>query len=156
MANYRRVFLDGYSYFLTVVTHRRNPILVEHIDILRESFRESKRFYHYSIDSIVVLPDHFHMIITPQEPQDYPKIIKSIKYNFTKRYKQDDIEQSSSRHKREMRAVWQKRYYEHTIRDDRDYERCLEYIYHNPLKHEYISDGEDWKYSSFYRGLKHI
>ena len=75
MANYKRVFLNGYSYFITVVTHRRNMILIENIDILRESFCESKRFYLYEIDAIVILPDHLHMIITPQNAKDYPKII---------------------------------------------------------------------------------
>ncbi len=150
MANYKRVFLDGYSYFITVVTHRREPILIDNIDILRESFRESKRFYKYKIEAIVILPDHFHMIIRPQNSKDYPNIIKSIKYNFTKNYHKDEVEQSISRYKRGMRAVWQKRYYEHTIRDEEDYIRCLEYIYHNPLKHNYVSDAKEWRYSSFF------
>ena len=150
MANYKRVFLDGYSYFLTVVTHRRNMILIENIDILRDSFRESKKFYNYKINAIVILPDHFHMIITPKNAKDYPKIIKSIKYNFTKRYNGNEIEQSESRYRRDMRGIWQKRYYEHTIRDEKDYIRCMDYIYNNPIKHGYVSDINNWRYSSFH------
>jgi len=82
MANYKRLFLAGHSYYLTVVTYRRKPLLVEHIELLRESFRESKRYYCYEINAIVVLPDHIHMIITPEISTDYPKIVRAIKYNF--------------------------------------------------------------------------
>ncbi|MDY0195173.1 MAG: transposase [Sulfurovaceae bacterium] len=150
MANYRRIFLDGYSYFITVVTHGRKPILIEHIDLLRESFRESKRYYSYSIGAISVMPDHFHMIITPHNAKDYPKIIKSIKYNFTKRYQsEDDVLQSFSRYKRKMQPIWQKRYYEHTIRDQNDWDKKIDYIKNNPIKHGLAEVWSDWKYSSF-------
>ena len=152
MATYKRVFLQGYSYFFTIVTHQREPILLDNIEILRESFRESKQFFTYSIDAIVVLPEHLHMILTPQNVEEYPRIIKSIKYNFSKKYHpNEELEQSMSRHKRAMKSVWQKRYYEHTIRDEEDYHRCLEYIQNNPLKHGYTQEGEEWKYSSFYK-----
>lgn len=72
MPNYKRVFEDGYSYYLTVVTHRRNPILIENITLLRQSFAVSMQKYSYRIEAIVVLPDHFHMIITPQNVKEYP------------------------------------------------------------------------------------
>ena len=153
MARYKRIFLDGYSYFLTVVTHRRLPILIENIELLREGFRESKHYYSYRIDAIVVLPDHFHIIITPEKSTDYPHIIKAVKYNFSKHYhpeKCNDPEQSASRHKRGLRAIWQKRYYEHTIRDEKDLLRCLEYMRHNPVKHRYVAYENDWQYSSFH------
>jgi putative transposase len=130
-----------------MVTHRRNPLLVEYIDLLRKSFRESKRYYHYGIDAIVVLPDHIHMIITPENVEEYPRIIKAIKYNFSRQINIAE-EQSASRHRRKMKPVWQKRYYEHTIRDERDYRRCIEYIQNNPLKHHHITNGEEWKYIS--------
>ena len=150
MAKYKRLFLDGYSYYITIVTHRRLPILIDNIEILRDSFRESKKYFLYNIDAIVILPDHLHMIITPKNVKDYPKIIQAIKYNFTKRYNISiDIEQSMSRHKHKQKAVWQKRYYEHTIRNDKDYDSCVEYIRLNPLKHQYIKNEEIWKYSSF-------
>ena len=67
MADYKRLFLDGYSYYLTIVTHKRMPLLIEHIEALRESFRESKQHYSYTINAIVILPDHLHMIITPDD-----------------------------------------------------------------------------------------
>jgi len=150
MANYKRLFLDGYSYYFTIVTHRREPILIDNIALLRESFQESKIHYIYSIDAIVVLPDHLHMIITPTNVNEYPKILHAIKYNFSKRFNNHEyIEQSSSRDKRKIKPVWQKRYYEHTIRDEKDYLRCIEYIRTNPIKHNYIDNDEVWEYSSF-------
>ena len=66
MPNYKRRFQHGYTYFLTIITHTRNPILIENIELLRESFRQSKKKYKYDIDAIVILPDHIHMLITPQ------------------------------------------------------------------------------------------
>jgi REP element-mobilizing transposase RayT len=106
MANYKRIFLDGYSYFITVVTYERRPILIDNIDFLRESFRQTKKYYHFYINEIIIMPDHFHMIITPSNATDYPKIIKSIKYGFTKLYQCDaGISQSLSRKKDGMQPV---------------------------------------------------
>lgn len=82
MANYKRVFEDGYSYYLTMVTHRRNPILTENIALLRKSFAVSKQKYDYNIDAIVILPDHIHMIITPKYAKEYPFIVRAIKLIF--------------------------------------------------------------------------
>lgn len=152
MSNYKRIFLNGYSYYLTVVTHQRNPILLDNIGLLRESFRMSKTKYRYSIDAIVILPDHFHMIITPDIPTEYPKIIRSIKYHFSKHLDKSyyaHLEQSLSRQKRGSKAIWQKRYYEHTIRNEKDYREKLTYMYHNPVKHQYVTDANTWEYSSF-------
>jgi len=147
MADYKRLFLEGHSYYITIVTHRRNPILVENIEALRESFRESKRYYRYSIDAIVVLPDHIHMIITPQVASEYPKIIRAIKYNFSTKV-QSVTEQSIARYKKGMNPVWQQRYYEHTIRNEKDYLRCIEYMQNNPIKHGLVDNGTKWKYTS--------
>ena len=149
MANYKRFFMDGHSYYITIVTYERKPFLIDNIELLRESFRESKRYYQYSIDAIVILPDHIHMIITPKDCLEYPKIIHAIKYNFSKRYEmKEDFFQSDSRNRRQMRAVWQKRYYEHTIRNEKDYLRCVEYIRINPIKHQYVENEEKWEYMS--------
>jgi putative transposase len=148
MADYKRIFLEGYSYYLTIVTHQRSPILIEHIETLRESFRESMRYYQYHIDAIVILPDHLHMIISPEQAKTYPKIIRAIKYNFSTKVKHNQ-EQSMARHKKGMNPVWQKRYYEHTIRDEKDYLRCIEYMRDNPVKHGLVEDPKEWKHSSF-------
>jgi len=152
MSNYKRLFLEGHSYYLTFVTYERNPILIENIELLRESFRESKKYFNYKIDAIVILPDHVHMIITPKNSLDYPKIIQAIKYNFSKRYEErDEFFQSHSRNKRKMRAVWQRRYYEHTIRDEKDWLEKMDYMRTNPIKHKLVENLKDWQYSSFSR-----
>jgi len=154
MSNYTRIFLDGYRYFITIVTHARNPMLTDNIELLRESFAVSKMKYDYRIDAIVVLPDHIHMIITPKIATDYPKIIRAMKYHFSKYLEEkyyEHLEQSNSRWERGSKPIWQKRYYEHTIRNEKDYLEKMEYIQCNPIKHNLVKDMEDWEYSSFYK-----
>ena len=140
MSNYKRVFLDGFSYFLTVVT------------LLRESFRVSRSKYNYEIDAIVIMPDHFHMIVTPVISTDYPDIIKTIKQHFSEycdeKYFQH-LYQSNSRNAKGYKPVWQKRFYEHTIRDEKDYKIRLDYIHYNPVKHGLAGRVSDWEFSSF-------
>ncbi len=84
MPNYRRVFLNGYCYFLTVVTHKRNPILIDNITLLRESFKVSKEKYNYDIEAVVILKDHFHLMIRPEIAKQYPCIIRQIKQYFSR------------------------------------------------------------------------
>ena len=154
MANYKRIFLDGYSYFITVVTHSRSPILLENMELLRDAFRESKLKYNYRIEAIIILPDHFHMIISPQNAKEYPKIISSIKRYFTRHCDPkyyESVEQSDSRIKRGLKPVWQKRFYEHTIRNEKDFQEKLKYMYENPVKHLYTHDPKQWEYSSFHK-----
>ena len=156
---YRRIFENGYSYFLTLVTHERKPILIEHIEDLRQAFVYSKRNYEYKIDAIVVLPDHLHMIIRPKRADEYPKIISNIKRAFvyrtvgrgvpTPKIKDPKIELSPSKYKRKHAGIWQERYYEHTIRDEKDWLEKMEYIKFNPVKHQWVEDIRDWQYSSF-------
>jgi len=156
MANYKRIYLKNYSYYLTMVTQYRQPILIENIELLRDSFRRSKRKYDYKIDAIVILPDHIHMIITPQNPRDYSKIITYIKrsfiYGLDKELKAEaKTNLTSSTYQRQHSGIWQKRFYEHTIRDQEDFNRIKEYIQTNPIKHALVKDIKDWKYSSFYK-----
>ena len=154
MPNYRRRFQHGYTYFITIITYTRNPILIENIELLRESFRQSKKKFKYDIDAIVILPDHIHMLITPQIATDYPKIISSIKAYFSKHCDKKyyaHLEQSMSRDKKRYKPIWQKKYYEHTIRDEFDMYFHLNYIEQNPVKHGLVGEAFCWEYSSFYR-----
>ena len=149
--------MNGYSYFITVVTHERNPILIKNIALLRESFFVSKQKYNYTIDAIVILPDHFHVIITPKYPDDYPHIIRTIKQHFSRYCPEIDIahiHQSWSREKKGYSLVWQKRFYEHTIRNEKDLIEKMQYMHNNPVKHGYIDEVDKWEYSSFYRKKK--
>jgi putative transposase len=157
MPNYKRVFIDGYCYFLTVVTHKRNPILIDNIDLLRKSFKQSKKKYNYDIKAIVILPDHFHMIILPARAIEYPKIISVIKQCFSSqcdpRFYQH-LTQSKSRIQAGYKPIWQKKYYEHTIRNDDNYKTRFDYIHYNPVKHEYVKQVKVWLASSFHRSVK--
>jgi len=154
MSNYKRLYLDGYSYFITIVTQGRNPILIDNIALLRDSFRRSKQRYDYHIDAITVLPDHLHMIITPKNPQDYSKIITHIKrsfvYGLDTNLKEEAKEKlTTSSYNRKLSGIWQKRFYEHTIRNEKDWLEKMGYIQHNAVKHAYVNTWEAWEYSSF-------
>ena len=149
---YKRVFLDGYDYFITVVTYERNPILIEKIPLLRESFKYAKSKFVFDIDAVVILPDHFHMIIRVDRAEDYPKIVGSIKRYFSKKCNPvfyEHLTQSQSRTNQGYKPVWQKRFYEHTIRDEKEYRTRLDYIHFNPVKHGYVNVVKQWQYSSF-------
>jgi putative transposase len=152
--NYRRIYADGYSYFLTMVTHKRKPLLVENIELLRYAFKLSKKKYEYRIDAIVVLPDHIHMIMTPKVSTEYSQIISSIKRSFVygldaKIKEEAKAEISDSKYKRSHAGIWQERFYEHTIRDEKDWLEKMEYIQYNPLKHGLVENVNDWEYTSF-------
>jgi putative transposase len=154
MSNYKRLYLQNYSYYLTVVTQNRQPILINNIELLRDSFRRSKRKYNYEINAIVILPDHIHMILTPKNPKDYSKIIAHIKRSFSYGLDRQTKENSkfnlsASSYRRNLSGIWQKRFYEHTIRDEDDYNKIINYIYTNPIKHGLVQNIKDWKYSSF-------
>jgi len=156
---YRRIFANGYSYYLTLVTHQRKPILIDNIEQLRQAFRYSKKNYDYTIDAIVILPDHLHMIITPKKAKEYPKIITNIKRAFvyqtvgrglrTPTIKNVKTNLTPSKYKRSHAGIWQERYYEHTIRNEKDLLEKMAYIKNNPIKHALVDDIKDWKYSSF-------
>ena len=151
MANYKRLFLNGYSYYITIVTHQRNPILIENIELLRESFNYDKSLFSFRIEAIVILPDHIHMIISLNNAKDYPKIISSMKRYFSKNCNPqlyEDISQSHHREKMGYLPVWQKRFYEHTIKNEKDYRTKLQYIHNNPVKHGLVNNIHDWKHCS--------
>ena len=154
MSNYKRLFLHNYSYFITIVIQGKRPILIDNIELLRNSFKRSKTRYAYHIDAIIILPDHIHMIITPRNANEYPKIISHIKrsfvYGLDKKYKDEaKMMLSYSSYLRKLSGIWQKRFYEHTIRDEKDWLEKINYIQHNAVKHGLVDDWNQWEYSSF-------
>ena len=156
MSNYTRIYLEGFSYYLTIVTQNRQPILIENIELLRESFRRTNKRYEYSIEAIVILPDHIHMIIRPKIPTEYSKIVTYIKRDFLYQLNNHLKEEAkrnltASTYNRQHSGIWQRRFYEHTIRDEKDFLKIAEYIRTNPIKHGLIENINDWKYSSFYK-----
>jgi putative transposase len=132
---------------------RRSRTLVNHIGALRAAFRSTRLAHPFTIDAVVVLPDHFHIIMTlPAGDSDYPNRWKLIKRRFTTAVAKAGVE--IARHRNGEHALWQRRYWEHTIRDDRDFERHVDYIHFNPIKHGLVTRVRDWPHSSFHRYLR--
>ncbi len=159
MTNYRRAFIENSYVFITVVTFNRHPILIDNIDLLKESIRNSQKYFNYQIIGLVILPEHFHIIIKPNIIHEYPRIIASIKYyfsrnsNLTIHYSSHQTLNNSQLKKRE-KGIWQRRYWEHTIKDQEDLNRHLDYIHYNPVKHRAVSSVRDWMYSTFHEFVK--
>ncbi len=153
MSNYTRIFAQGHPYFITIATEKRRPILIDNIILLRQAFANSKQYFNYTIDAICILPDHLHMIIYPSNKNDYPNIIKSIKTYFSKHLCLTYTRSQSQSKKKEL-GVWQRRSYEHTIRNETELERYRNYIHYNPVKHKLVTSAKDWEFSSFNKFVK--
>ena len=154
MVDYRRNRVPGGTYFFTVnLLDRRSCLLVEHIDLLREAVRAVKRRRPFQIDAWVVLPDHLHAVWTlPEGDADYSGRWRSIKIAFAKGLPKTE-RRSAVRRSRGVRGIWQRRFWEHTIRDDADYSAHVDYVHVNPLKHGLVERLAEWPYSSFHRAV---
>jgi len=152
---YRRNYVKGGTYFFTVnLLDRNKSLLVEHIDLLRESIRYVKSQRPFYIDAWVVLPDHLHAVLTlPDDDVDYSSRWREIKKRFSKSLPKTEFLTQTRKRKNE-RGIWQRRFWEHTIRDDNDYWHHVNYVHFNPLKHGLVSQVADWPYSSFNRAVK--
>lgn len=150
MPNYIRYLIPNSIVFVTIVTYNRQPILIDNIDILRNSFAES--CYKFTIIAAVVLNDHLHILIKPNDINDLPKIIFSIKYRFTKNLGGVGTPPYKEKRKGE-KCVWQSRYYDHIIRSETDLHRHIDYIHYNSMKHLNIAP-KDYQYSSFDKFVK--
>lgn len=144
--NYRRLFIENSSVFLTVITHNRSPILIDNIELLKKAFINTKKNYNFEIFAIIVLPDHFHVLLKPENIKEYPKIICSVKYYFSRNL--NVVGQVCPTYDR-GKQIWQRRYYEHTIRDENDLNNHIDYIHYNPVKHMLVKGVKDWQHSSF-------
>jgi putative transposase len=149
MVRYRRNFLPGGTYFFTVtLADRTSSVLVDHIGALRAAFRAGRRERPFTIDAIVILPDHLHAIFTlPNADADFSGRWRRIKGHFSSHMIASGV---STRRPNGDFALWQRRFWEHTIRDERDFVRHVDYIHFNPVKHGLVSRVRDWPYSSFH------
>ena len=150
MPHYRRNRVDGGSYFFTVNLHdRRSGLLVAEIGVLRNAVRAARARYPFHIDAWVVLPDHMHCLWTlPPGDHDFPVRWQTIKAMFSRSVPRAEDRRASLVRKREA-GIWQRRYWEHTIRDDQDYAVHMDYIHFNPVKHRLAAHPADWPFSSF-------
>ena len=151
MSDYRRLRVAGGCYFFTVnlLERRPNDLLVRHIHHLRAAVREVRRAWPFGIDGWVVLPDHLHCIWTlPAGDDNYATRWRLIKAGFARRLPATE-RRSASRRRRGERGIWQRRYWEHAIRDDCDFAFHIDYLHFNPVKHGYVVRPGDWPYSTF-------
>lgn len=152
--DYRRNRVAGGTYFFTVnLLERTSGLLVEHVELLRESVRKVKRQRPFQIDAWVVLPDHLHAVWTlPSDDTDYSGRWREIKKAFAKGLPKTE-HLSVVRASKGERGIWQRRFWEHTIRDDADYAAHLDYVHINPVKHGWAARAADWPYSSFHHAV---
>ncbi len=157
MPDYRRSYEAGGTYYFTVVTFLRQPILVTGLAraILHWSWEDVRGRFPFRTDGICLIPDHLHCVWTlPIGDTDYSTRWKEIKRLFTREYTALmglAYARTASRENRRESTIWQRRFWEHTIRDDGDLERILDYIHYNPVKHGLAKSVSEWRWSSFYR-----
>ena len=141
MSRLRRYSKPGHPYFITCVTYERRPLLIQNADLILQSISYMKRASDYDVPVWVILPDHFHAIIEALGG-DISGILQRIKMSFGALLRKR-LQEKSGR-------VWQNRFWDHIIRDERDMNRHMDYIHYNPVKHGYVSRPFDWRYSSIH------
>lgn len=157
MSQYRRLIVPGGTYLFTQVSYQRRPWLCKKLarQTLRQAIKKVQAKYPFSIDAFVLLPNHFHCLWTlPNGYQDYSLRMRLIKTYVTKHYGKQlnlPLSISDSRQKRQESNLWQRRFWEHLIRDEQDFNNHLDYIHYNPVKHGFCNAAKEWQYSSFHR-----
>jgi putative transposase len=155
MVNYRRFKIPGGSYFFTVTLRdRASIILTKYIDILRDAIHHVKKYRPFKIDTLVVLPDHLHAIWTlPPDDDNYSIRWNQIKGRFTQIVKRQENFKKDNRNEYNL---WQRRFWEHVIKDDLDMENHVNYIHYNPVKHGLAKRVKDWPYSTFHQYVREM
>jgi putative transposase len=151
MPQYIRAFVPGGTFFFTVaLLERHRNLLTEHIDDLRAVFMAARQRRPFTIEAIVILPDHLHCMWTlPDGDADFSSPWHDIKARFAAII--PGGERLSTRlQKKGERGIWQRRFWEHVIRDEHDFERHADYIHYNPVKHGHVKKVAEWQYSSFH------
>ena len=157
MSDYRRYFVAGGTYFFTVVTYRRRRLLTTDLarGCLRAAIEMARDRRPFEMPAIVLLPDHLHALWSlPPGDADYSTRWRRIKERFTADYLAQGGSEgpsSASRRNRGERGVWQRRFWEHAIKDENDFERHFDYIHYNPVKHRLVDCPRQWPYSTFSR-----
>jgi putative transposase len=145
MPNFHRYYVPDAVIFITNVTNKRIPYLesAENIDLLWTVLRKVKEIHPYSLLAYVILPDHFHWLMRVESTGgNFSQVMRSIKANYTLEYKKKyEIEKPFT--------LWQSRFWDHVIRNERDLEQHFDYIHWNPVKHGYAKDPAEWVHSSY-------
>lgn len=160
MPNYRRYCIEGGVFFFTVVTYRRRPLFHQSAArrLLRKAMRSVQHEMPWQNEAMVLLPDHLHMLWRlPPDDAAFSLRITLIKRRFTQAYLSEGfqaLEVTSGESRKGYRGVWQPRFWEHAIRDPRDFKMHLDYIHTNPVKHQLAARPADWPWSSFRRYVR--
>ncbi len=160
MPEYRRNRIEGGTYFFTVVTYQRRPILTSTTarKLLHKAWEDTKGRFPFETIAVCLLPDHLHSIWKlPEGDSNYSIRWKEIKGLFTKSYLKEigpGEERNASRIKRKEATIWQRRFWEHTIENGDDLVTHFDYIHFNPVKHGLVEHVVDWEWSSFHRYVK--
>ena len=143
MTNIRRYHTPGAPVFITAVCYQRNPTLAPDAEKERllAAMREVRAEMPFKMLAYVILNDHFHWLIRPQGDADFSRIMQSVKLRFARRYKRHHGLTGSP-------TLWQRRFWDHLIRDEDDMQRHLDYIHYNPVKHGYVANPADYAWSS--------
>ncbi len=154
MVKYHRAGIPGATYFFTITLRdRHSRMLTEHVDALREAVRFAKRRWPFRIDAVVVLPDHLHTIWRlPEGDADFSKRWRAIKARCSRNLVRRGVVLAQDR--RGEYALWQRRFWEHFIRDEQDLSRHVDYIHYNPVKHGLVARPSDWRWSSIHRYIR--
>jgi putative transposase len=158
--NYRRAYVPGGSYFFTLVTADRAPLLCGETAraCLRRAIHGARRRWPFQIAAVVLLPDHLHCIWTlPAGDSGFSRRWAWIKKEFTKGWLESggsEREVSPSKQRDGRRGVWQRRFWEHSLRDETDFERHCDYIHYNPVKHGLVTCPREWPFSTFPRFVR--
>ena len=160
MSKYRRNYVPGGTYFFTVVTHERRPILNGEgaRRCLRAAILAEQARRPFEVVAVALLPNHLHTVWTlPTGDADYSVRWARIKELFTRSFLAEGGQEgtgTASRRRRRERAVWQRRFWEHTCRDEDDLKRCVDYLHWNPVKHGLVPRVQDYPWSSFHRWVR--
>ncbi len=160
MPEYRRVFIKGGTYFITIVTYRRVPIFKnpKARKYLHNAFVNVKSRLPFKTEAVCFLPDHIHVLMRlPEDDADYPVRIREIKRLFTRAYLNNigpGAPRNESRQRKNEAAIWQRCYWEHFIRDENDLNTHIDYIHYNPVKHGLVNSVVEWKWSSFHQYVR--
>ena len=152
---YRRSLVPGGTFFFTVnLADRQGDLLTANIELLRATMRLIRQRHPFEIVAMVVLPDHLHAVwCLPEGDADHPKRWSLIKAGFSRGLPRTESIRASRLGKRE-RGIWQRRYWEHQIRDNGDLVRHVEYVHFNPVRHGYVKQAADWPYSLIHRFIR--
>ena len=155
MSHYRRSQQKGGTFFFTVaLVNRKSNLLIEYIEHFKQAYRKVWQDYPFESVAVCILPDHVHAIWTlPDDDCNYSLRWQLIKRYFSRKFDADQM-RSGSKIKHREKGIWQRRFWEHEIRNEQDLQQHMDYVHFNPVKHGYVARCAEWQYSTFHRYVR--